>query len=220
MFPTLDVSLLDTLKNLVLAAVMSAALGQIYIRCGSSFSNRRALARSFYLLSMTIALIITIVKSSLALSLGLVGALSIVRYRAAIKEPEELAYLFVAIAIGLGLGAEQELLTVGAFLVIVAVILVHDYYRRWSTTDNGMNYNLSVVLPKAEEGNFSLETIVELLNSHCKRVQLKRFEETNESLDMAFLIEYENLAALNNVTAELQRFNGSARVLFLDHPYE
>ena len=50
---------------------------------------------------MTTMLIISIVKSSLALSLGLVGALSIIRFRAAIKEPEELAYLFLAIGISI-----------------------------------------------------------------------------------------------------------------------
>ena len=57
-------------------------------------------------------LIISIVKSSLALSLGLVGALSIVRFRAAIKEPEELVYLFFVISIGLSNGANQFLLSI------------------------------------------------------------------------------------------------------------
>ena len=51
--------------------------------------------------------VITIVKSSLALSLGLVGALSIVRFRTPIKETEELIMLFINLAIGLGLGASK-----------------------------------------------------------------------------------------------------------------
>ena len=67
---------------------------------------------------MTTMLIITIVKSSLALSLGLVGALSVVRFRTAIKEPEELSYLFFTIAIGLGFGANQTLITVIGFVLI------------------------------------------------------------------------------------------------------
>jgi hypothetical protein len=67
-------------------------------------------------------LIITIVKSSLALSLGLVGALSIVRFRTPVKEPEELAYLFMAIAIGLGMGADYRLETsVGTILILALV---------------------------------------------------------------------------------------------------
>ena len=100
--------------NLILAAVLSYILSRLYVRFGRSLSNRSQFAENFVLLSMTTMVIITIVKSSLALSLGLVGALSIVRFRAAIKEPEELSYLFLAIAIGLGLGANQQVITLVA----------------------------------------------------------------------------------------------------------
>ena len=64
---------------------------------GSSLSNRREFSRTFPMILMTTILIISIVKSSWQLGLGLVGALSIVRFRTPIKEPEELAYLFLAI---------------------------------------------------------------------------------------------------------------------------
>ncbi|HIE72395.1 MAG TPA: DUF4956 domain-containing protein, partial [Planctomycetes bacterium] len=61
-------------------------------------SNKRKLARVLMFIAATTVLIITVVASSLALSLGLVGALSIIRFRTPVKEPEELAYLFLAIA--------------------------------------------------------------------------------------------------------------------------
>ena len=96
--------------NLILAAILGIILGFLYVKFGTSFSNRKTFSKNFPLLTMTTMFIITIVKSSLALSLGLVGALSIVRFRAAIKEPEELTFLFVAISIGLGLGAGQPVL--------------------------------------------------------------------------------------------------------------
>ena len=66
---------------------------------------------------------ITVIKFSLALSLGLVGALSIVRFRAAIKEPEELIYLFLIIGIGLAAGANQFLVAIIA-TVFISLILV------------------------------------------------------------------------------------------------
>jgi len=78
-------SLPTFLLGLGLAAVLGLVLGQVYIRFGHSLSNRRLFARNFLLLTVTTTLIIAIVKSSLALSLGLVGALSIIRFRAAIK---------------------------------------------------------------------------------------------------------------------------------------
>ena len=76
-------------------------------------------------------MVITIVKSSLALSLGLVGALSIVRFRAAIKDPEELVYLFLVIATGLGCGAGQVKITaIGISLALVLIIIFNLYWKK------------------------------------------------------------------------------------------
>ena len=102
----------------MLTAVLAHILGLLYKQYGNSLSNRGSFGKNFVMLAVTIMLIITIVKSSLALSLGLVGALSIVRFRTAIKEPEELTFLFLNIAIGLGFGADQKLATIIGFIFI------------------------------------------------------------------------------------------------------
>ena len=121
---------LNFLFNLFLAAILSYILQKVYIRLGSSISNRSAFSENFVLLAITTMLVITIVKSSLALSLGLIGALSIVRFRAAIKEPEELAFLFLAIAIGLGFGADQKIVTTLSVLFITLVLVIRRYVRK------------------------------------------------------------------------------------------
>ena len=82
------------------------------------------MSRVFPLILLTTVLVISIVKSSLSLSLGLVGALSIVRFRTPIKEPEELAYLFICIAAGLGLGANQTVPTVIGVVTILLVMII------------------------------------------------------------------------------------------------
>lgn len=94
----------------------------LYRRFNGSASGTDSISRTFPLLLIITTVVISVVKSSLALSLGLVGALSIVRFRAAIKEPEELVYLFLCIAVGLALGAEKPALAGG--LLIVATVLV------------------------------------------------------------------------------------------------
>lgn len=117
-----NISLISITINIVLSAILCTILSTFYIKFGSSLTNRSHLAKSFIMIGVTTTLIITVVKASLALSLGLVGALSIVRFRAAIKEPEELVYLFLIIAIGLAYGANQFipgiLLTTFSSLVI------------------------------------------------------------------------------------------------------
>jgi len=96
---SINIPLWGFIFDLILAALLSYIISVVYIKFGSSLSNRSILAKNFMLLAITTTLVIAIVKSSLALSLGLVGALSIVRFRAAIKEPEELMYLFLTIVL-------------------------------------------------------------------------------------------------------------------------
>lgn len=102
----------------------------LYRRFGLTVSNRDSLGSTFPLLVVATVLIIFIVKSSLSLSLGLVGALSIVRFRAAIKEPEELVFLFFSIAVGLALGAQHPELAVAGLLCFTAFMLIRHYTSR------------------------------------------------------------------------------------------
>jgi len=110
-----NINILLFFTDMVLTTIMAFVLKTLYVKFGVSISNKKTFASNFTLLALTTFLVISIIKSSLALSLGLVGALSIVRFRAAIKEPEELVYLFLFISIGLGFGAEQRYITLLAF---------------------------------------------------------------------------------------------------------
>ena len=90
---------LSVMINFVLCVVMSFILRSFYIKRSFSLTGKKHIGSIIPILSTVVFLVILVVKSSLALSLGLVGALSIVRFRTPIKEPEELVYLFLSIAI-------------------------------------------------------------------------------------------------------------------------
>ncbi len=100
-----NVSAMTMAIYLLLGAAISLYIRFLYRQCGSTPNDADAITRIFPLLTMVTIGVIAVVKSSMALSLGLVGALSIVRFRSAIKEPEELVYLFLCIGVGLALGA-------------------------------------------------------------------------------------------------------------------
>jgi uncharacterized membrane protein YhiD involved in acid resistance len=197
--------------NLALAALLAWILSRVYVRFGESLSNRRQFGRNFVLVATTTVLIISIVKSSLALSLGLVGALSIVRFRAAIKEPEELAYLFLNIAIGLGLGADQRVVTLAAFALIVPLIALHRLGRRGSPTEN-----LYLTVDSHNHEKIPRERVVEILRRHCTGVDLKRFDETAEGLEASFRVEFDDFSRLEEAKRELFAANRDAKLTFLD----
>jgi len=121
-------------------------------------NNREYFANIFILLAVTTCSVIIIVKYSLALSLGLVGALSIVRFRAAIKEPEELVYLFLTIAFGLAFGANQ--FTVGFILLGVAIVVIFFLSKIIKHNSGFDNSGMLLIL------SGSRENILQLKNEH------------------------------------------------------
>lgn len=206
-----QISLWGFVVNLLLAAVLAYLLGFVYVRFGQSLSNRRRFAWNFLTLSMTTMFIITVVKSSLALSLGLVGALSIVRYRAAIKEPEELAYIFLAIAIGLGLGADQRAITVVAFAVITLFIAMRGFNSRADRSEN-----LHLTVTSHSPGKVELDRIVETLEQHCTAIKVKRFDDSGDLLEASFVVEYDTFSDLQSSKNALQTLGDSVKVTFVD----
>jgi hypothetical protein len=118
-----NISAINLCVYLVLAGALAMYVRLLYRKCSSSPSDADSISRVFPLLAIVTTGVIAVVKSSLALSLGLVGALSIVRFRAAIKDPEELVYLFLSISIGLALGAEQPLLAIAVVAVATCFIV-------------------------------------------------------------------------------------------------
>ena len=200
------------LLNLILAALLAYILGKVYIKYGTSLSNRRFFAKNFVLLTTTTMLIISIIKSSLALSLGLVGALSIVRFRAAIKEPEELSYLFLAIAIGLGLGADQRTITIFAFLFMMFIIWLKKVSHKSEESQN-----LYLTVSSHNPVKAELEKIIQILKKNCTAVNLKRFDESRELLEASFLVEFDNIDQLNKSKSELQGLSDSIKITFLDN---
>jgi uncharacterized membrane protein YhiD involved in acid resistance len=197
--------------SLILAAILGLVLGSVYVRCAMSLSNRRQFARNFLLLTVTTTLIISIVKSSLALSLGLVGALSIVRFRAAIKEPEELAYLFLAISVGLGLGAGQPLLTLVAFAIILTLIALRHLAR---TAPAPPNLFVTITTPSPDK--LDVTRILEAISATGAQAVLRRVDDTPELFEASFLVNFHDVTRLEQFSRRLRELCPTARVSCLD----
>ncbi|MBE0688237.1 MAG: DUF4956 domain-containing protein [Anaerolineaceae bacterium] len=198
--------------NLLLAVFTSFILSRVYIYWGGSLSNRRKFAANFMLVTVTTTFIILVVRSSIALSLGLVGALSIIRFRAAIKEPEELAYLFFAISLGIGLGDNQRAITLVALTVVVIIIGLSRLLRQTQA-----DVNLHLTLSSNGPNKITLEQAMNVLAQHTEKMRLLQFDETSEALEMSFVVEFRHIANLNNLRSALQEISPDLHISFLDN---
>ncbi len=118
-----SVPLLDMGIALVLSFLLGLFIFAIYKQCYAGVMYSPSFGVTLVALSLITTLLILTVVSNIVLSLGMVGALSIVRFRTAVKEPMDIAFLFWAIAVGIVLAAGLLVLAVGGSLFIGVVLL-------------------------------------------------------------------------------------------------
>lgn len=205
-------SIVNYLINIVLCSILLYLLSILYIKYGKSISNRFQLSRVLILVGVTTFIIISIVKSSLALSLGLVGALSIIRFRTAIKEPEELGYFFMAISIGLGLGANQLFPTLLGFMVLAIIIVVLNFKKT-----NNFSQNL-LITSKINETSRSQanDTISEIVMNNANQVELKRLKFDDDYINLNFLVNVSSFDSINKISNQLNEFDKKIEITFID----
>jgi len=205
-------SILDFIINIFITIILAYIIGLIYSRYGNSLSNRKKLIQTFVLLAVTVMLVISIVKSSLALSLGLVGALSIVRFRTAIKEPEELAYFFVAIAMGLGMGANQRIVTlIGAIIIILYVVL-----QNFKADKKQKLQNLIITISNTSEIGLDENKILELLKNHTTKLDLRRLDNINNNTELSLNVEFKDLNSILSAKNDLKAL-GDVQFSFIEN---
>lgn len=199
--------LLSFIFQLLLTAILSLLISYTYVRFGNVLSNRRALSKTFVLVGVTTMVIITIVKGSLALSLGLVGALSIIRFRTAIKEPEELAFFFMVIGIGLGVGAGQVIITIVATIGLCLLVMLINRGRK-----REVSQNLIVSL----QGGADVQSVIDILEKHSVQLELRRLDEQKEQSEVSFAVHFSDHRKLLLAKDELRGVFPNASFSFLE----
>lgn len=198
---------LDTLINIVLAALMASLVRIVYVKYGTTLTDRKHLGNSFILITICTTLIIALIQSSIALSLGLVGALSIIRFRTAIKEPQELSFIFLCVALGLGLGANERLLTLSAGFLILGIIILKTKKKKSKIEEA---YNLSVQTKEME-----LNNVIEIGKKFCRNIDLRRFDESSNGLNIILFVEFDKYASLQACIAKLKESDANILISFI-----
>lgn len=192
------------LLSLIAATVLSLLIQFFYLRYGSTLSNKFEFSKNFVILGITTTIVITIVKSSLALSLGLVGALSIVRFRAAIKEPEELVFLFLIIATGLGCGAGQlKITSIGIVFSLAAIFIYSQFYKK-----NKLKYseilNLAVIKNKSM-GEKEINDLITEMKKYVNQIELISFSKSKDNTTINFDLKTDDFSKLNRLINQIQK---------------
>jgi hypothetical protein len=207
------ISISDLIINLILGTVLSLVLAAYYLRFGQTYSDRTSHARILPILAVTTLLVITVVKSSLALSLGLVGALSIVRFRTPVKEPEELVYLFLAIAIGLGLGANQRIATIIAIPMILVLLLIP---ISWTKRRAKQNSFMIISMPGISAAREAFDALIDDIKDYATMVDLRRMESKGDVLEATLYVSAKNAGSIADIIDAVRARVSGAEIAFIE----
>ncbi len=166
---------------LLISTIYGLYLRFLYSKFAVTFSSKVSFGNSILVISLSVAALVAVVKSSLALSLGLVGALSVVRYRSAVKEPYNLSFILLAISLAISNGASQYIFSF--LLSIFGTLAIFISYKSASSKqfgkENAKISNIDTVHITLKKDS-SLDLLKEILSestSFFKIISLDKEEE-------------------------------------------
>ena len=190
-----DVSTSTILIMLLVTALIGVYIFFVYrVACRKAFYSR-SFAISLVAISMITAIIILTVQSSVVISLGMVGALSIVRFRTAIKDPMDLAFMFWAISVGIICGANlYEVAILGSILITIVILALH------------LIPNVKpALLLLVNASDSSVESkIVEVVAENTKASKVKSRSITAEGIDMIIELKCDTESELIKAVAAVE----------------
>jgi hypothetical protein len=168
--------------NLMLGGVLGLGIRALFIRFGAAPGDRSRLGNLFPLITLSTIVLLTVVQASIPLSLGLLGALSIVRFRSAIKTPEELVYILFVVSVGLSLGAQHRLLSFAAVGVVAAFIVLRS---RFDDPTAERSFQLSIA---GDARRFFDESVLSRLGGMVRGLELQRLDRDGDRVELRTLV--------------------------------
>ncbi|MGN0163796.1 MAG: DUF4956 domain-containing protein [Candidatus Ornithomonoglobus sp.] len=193
---SVNFSLADVLIALVLSFVVGLFISIVYKKTYSGVMYNASFSLSLIAMSMITTVIILAVTSNIVLSLGMVGALSIVRFRTAIKEPMDIAYLFWSISSGIVLGAGLiPLAVIGSVMVGLIIVIFANRH--------GFDIPYILMLNTADE---RVEHMAEdMLRKRTKKHVLKSKNVTKYGTELTYEVRINKKdSSVVNVLSQLQ----------------
>lgn len=201
-----SVSLLDMIIALVLAFILGLLIMQVYKKTFKGVMYSEGFGVSLMALTLISTLIILAVTSNVILSLGMVGALSIVRFRSAIKEPLDIAFLFWAISVGIVLGAGLiSLAVIGSIFIGVIMVL----FVNKKTVDNPY-----ILVVNCENDNSERRALDLISNSVKKYVVKSKTVSPMGGIEMSVEIKLKETTGFVN---ELSTVKGISNVVLVSY---
>jgi len=213
---TPTISVFEVFLNILLSSILGFLISIIYRRTYKGYSYSSSFVNMLVIITMVTSIVIMVIGNNLARAFGLVGAMSIIRFRTVVKDTRDIAFVFFALALGMASGAGNYMIgIIGCFLVSVAIMIMY-------LTNYGifMNQDLLLrffMLPQHEDK--SVYSIV--FQKYLKNYTLLNIKSARlgQFLELSFHIRLKNPSQHHAFVEEMSSLEGIERVtlIFSEH---
>jgi len=174
-----DTNYIRILIGLFILFICTKGIEHVYKRFTHSNDNKSLFVRQMFPFVIAIFFIVSVIKSSIALSLGLVGALSIIRFRTAIKEPSQLITLLILTSLSISVAAEKELLG----LLVTIIFIIHTILSNKKKNIDNDNFATKKLLRiSVKDSDINISDLVKIKN--IERI----YSDVNKIIHLEFFI--------------------------------
>ena len=205
-------SVADVVIVLLLSFGLSAAIGWVYQNTHRGASYTQSFVHTLVLNGMVVAVIMLIVGSNIARAFALVGALSIIRFRNAVKETRDVGFIFFTMAIGMAVGTKFYLLAVIAALVISLVILIMTRFNWYA------RQMVSQILKVQVPNNAEFDTLfAPLFLKYTDSSELISVDSVRSGMltELTYSVGLKKQSKIQEFLAEIKKLNGNNRVTLI-----
>jgi len=201
----------DALISLVLAAIIGLLISQLYRYTHRGLNYEHTFMAALVMLAPIVSVVMLYIRGDLVLSLGLIGSLSIVRFRTAIKDTRDMVFLFWVIAVGLGTGTYNWGVAVVSSLFILLLVAAL-YFVRY-----GHSRNTDFVLVLSGKTPFQNDTSREIIQRHSVEARLRSYEVQDIHWELVYELHLSELSSQSAETliTELKALPNVAEVSLL-----
>lgn len=202
----------DIVLTIALSFVLSLVIGSLYQHTHRGVAYSQSYVQTLVLMAMVVGIIMLVIGSNIARAFTLVGALSIVRFRNAIKETRDVGYIFFAMAIGMACGTRFYLLAVIATLVICALLWAMDRFNFFAK--ESASQLLKIRLP----ADMPYATLFEaVFDRYLNRYELVAMEtvQAGTLMELVYSVEAKRGADIQAFLRELATLNDNNKVVLV-----
>jgi len=198
------------LLSLLLAFVLGQALAWVYYFTHSGLSYSKSFVQSLIIITVVVAMVMSTIAGSFVIAVGLMGALSIIRFRNMIKDTRDIAFIFCALVIGMASGSQRYGLAILGTIVLCTVILY-----LW-VSDFGMhmphNGFLRFHLPSHIGPDHPVPAVLKRFCKHFTLISAQDSDFGGRVVEYAYQVMIRNAAKNEQMLAELGKVEGISNI--------